>query len=281
VQITVHGDTLIIRGESKADEERKGQTWHLRERRFGAFQRAVSLTVPVDADKAQAGYDQGVLTLTLPKAEQAKPKQIRVGGGSAPSPGGGPKARSDRAHRPGRRARRSRREAGVVMRRGAAGVLPAGEGRRPVHPAADHKGDGGAGPPCPRCRADMANPLTMLGLGAGLMYYLDPARGRSRRARAFDGLAHALRQIEDAIEVGGRDLGNRAGGLIAEAGSQRRRDEAPDEVIEARVRSKLGRVVSHPRAIEVTARGGRVTLRGPVLAAEADLLRRRSGGSGA
>ena len=94
VQITVHGDTLIIRGETKADEERKGQTWHLRERRFGAFQRAVSLTVPVDADRAQAGYDLGVLTLTLPKAEQAKPKQIRVGGGSAPSPGGGPKAQT-------------------------------------------------------------------------------------------------------------------------------------------------------------------------------------------
>jgi HSP20 family protein len=94
VQITVHGDTLIIRGESRAEEERKGQTWHLRERRFGAFQRAVSLTVPVDADKAQAQYDQGVLTLKLPKAEQAKPKQIRVGGGTAQAPGGGAKAQT-------------------------------------------------------------------------------------------------------------------------------------------------------------------------------------------
>jgi HSP20 family protein len=79
VQITVHGDTVTIRGESKADEEKKGQTWHVRERRFGAFQRSFSLSAPIDSDKAQAHYDHGVLTLTLPKAEQAKPKQIKVG----------------------------------------------------------------------------------------------------------------------------------------------------------------------------------------------------------
>ncbi|HWE40804.1 MAG TPA: Hsp20/alpha crystallin family protein [Isosphaeraceae bacterium] len=79
VQITVHGDTVTIRGESKVDEEKKGQTWHVRERRFGAFQRSFSLAAPIDSDKAQAQYDHGVLTLTLPKAEQAKPKQIKVG----------------------------------------------------------------------------------------------------------------------------------------------------------------------------------------------------------
>jgi HSP20 family protein len=80
VQITVHGDTLTIRGETKAEEEKKGHTWHLRERRFGAFQRSVSLAVPIDSDKANAHYDNGVLTLTLPKAEAARPKQIKVGG---------------------------------------------------------------------------------------------------------------------------------------------------------------------------------------------------------
>src|SRR5262249_35518323 len=80
VQITVHGDTLTIRAEQKAEEEKKGQTWHLRERRYGAFQRSVSLAVPIDSDKAHATYDHGVLTLTLPKAEAARPKQIKVGG---------------------------------------------------------------------------------------------------------------------------------------------------------------------------------------------------------
>lgn len=79
VQITVHGDTLTIRGETKVEEERKDQTWHLRERRFGTFQRSVSLGTPIDADRAEARHDHGVLTLTLPKSAAAKPKQIKVG----------------------------------------------------------------------------------------------------------------------------------------------------------------------------------------------------------
>jgi HSP20 family protein len=82
VQITVHGDTVLIRGETKAEEEKKGQTWHVRERRFGTFQRAVSLNAPIDADKSNAQFENGVLTLTLPKAETAKPKQIKVGTGA-------------------------------------------------------------------------------------------------------------------------------------------------------------------------------------------------------
>lgn len=83
VQITVHGDTVLLRGESKAEEEKKGQTWHVRERRFGTFQRAVSLNAPIDADKANAQFEHGMLTLTLPKAEAARPKQIKVGTGGA------------------------------------------------------------------------------------------------------------------------------------------------------------------------------------------------------
>jgi HSP20 family protein len=82
VQITVHGDTLTIRGEIKAEEDKKGEHWHLRERRFGAFQRSVSLSTPVDSDKAQAHFENGVLTLTLPKSESARPRQIKIGGGT-------------------------------------------------------------------------------------------------------------------------------------------------------------------------------------------------------
>jgi len=80
VQITVHGDTLTIRGESKAEEEKKGEHWHLRERRSGSFQRSVSLATPVNSDQAQARYEHGVLTLTLPKSEAAKPRQIKISG---------------------------------------------------------------------------------------------------------------------------------------------------------------------------------------------------------
>jgi HSP20 family protein len=79
VQVTVHGDTLTIQGESKGEEEKKGQHWHLRERRFGQFQRSLSLATPVESDKAHASFEHGVLTLTLPKSEKAKPRQIKIG----------------------------------------------------------------------------------------------------------------------------------------------------------------------------------------------------------
>jgi HSP20 family protein len=80
VQITVHGDTLTIHGESKFEEEKKGERWHLRERRFGSFQRSISLPTAVNSDKAQAQFEHGVLSLTLPKSEGAKPRQIKIGG---------------------------------------------------------------------------------------------------------------------------------------------------------------------------------------------------------
>jgi len=89
VQITVHGDALTIRGESKAEEEKKGEHWHLRERRFGAFQRSVSLSAPIDSDQAQARYENGVLTLRLPKSESARPRQIKIGGPSQAGAGDG------------------------------------------------------------------------------------------------------------------------------------------------------------------------------------------------
>jgi HSP20 family protein len=79
VQITAHGDTLTIRGEVKAETERKGDQVHLRERRYGQFQRTARLSAPINPDKAQAEFENGVLKLTLPKAEGAKPKQIKVG----------------------------------------------------------------------------------------------------------------------------------------------------------------------------------------------------------
>ncbi len=78
VQISVANGVLSIRGEVKeAKDERQG-TYHLRERRYGSFARSISLPTDVDADKAHAEFDDGVLTLTLPKSEQVKPKTITV-----------------------------------------------------------------------------------------------------------------------------------------------------------------------------------------------------------
>ncbi len=78
VQTTVLGDTVTIKGESKANAEQKGQNWLVRERRTGSFQRSVNLGTPINADKASAHFEHGVLTLTLPKSEQARPKQIKL-----------------------------------------------------------------------------------------------------------------------------------------------------------------------------------------------------------
>ena len=78
VQTTVLGDTVMIKAESNANGEQKGENWLLRERRFGSFQRSVNLGTPINADKASAEFEHGVLTLTLPKSEQARPKQIKL-----------------------------------------------------------------------------------------------------------------------------------------------------------------------------------------------------------
>jgi len=79
VKITAQGDTLTISGEIKAEDEKKNERYHVRERRFGRFLRTVTLSTPISPDKAQATFENGVLTLVLPKAEEAKPKQIRIG----------------------------------------------------------------------------------------------------------------------------------------------------------------------------------------------------------
>ena len=80
VQITIHGETLTIRAESKAQEERKEDNWLIREQRSGQYQRLVSLPAPVNPDQAQASFKDGILELTLPRAEQARPRQIKVSG---------------------------------------------------------------------------------------------------------------------------------------------------------------------------------------------------------
>jgi HSP20 family protein len=78
LDISITGDTLTIKGETKAEEKFEEGSYLRKERRFGAFQRTLTLSVNVVADKAKAEFENGVLTLTLPKAEEAKPKSIKV-----------------------------------------------------------------------------------------------------------------------------------------------------------------------------------------------------------
>lgn len=82
IDITILGDTLRIQGHRREeiDKEGEGARWLLRERRFGAFERTVSLPAAVDSERAAADFKDGVLTIVLPKAEIAKPKSIPVKG---------------------------------------------------------------------------------------------------------------------------------------------------------------------------------------------------------
>src|SRR5437764_13370518 len=111
-----------------------------------------------------------------------------------------------------------------------------------------------------------------MGLGAGLMYLLDPNLGRRRRALLRDQLVRATSRTEDYLDATWNDVRNRAQGLAAETAALWKDEPADDRVLIERVRSRIGRYVSHPRAIEVSTRNGRVTLIGPILAREADGL---------
>lgn len=78
VDITVEGSTVSIHGEIKPNKPEDGATWLLQEQRYGAFSRTLDLAMPVQAEKADARFENGVLTLTIPKAEEIKPKIIKV-----------------------------------------------------------------------------------------------------------------------------------------------------------------------------------------------------------
>jgi len=112
-------------------------------------------------------------------------------------------------------------------------------------------------------------------LGAGLMYLLDPDRGKRRRSMLRDACVRLSNETQDALDVTRRDLTNRLHGFKAEINSlfQRSASAPPDDdQLLARIRSHLGRVASHPRALEIECHDGRVVLRGPVLAAEAQRI---------
>jgi HSP20 family protein len=78
VDISVTGDILTIKGETKSEEETKDGSYHRRELRYGAFARSIALPTRVDHDKAEATFENGILTISLPKAEEVKPKSIKI-----------------------------------------------------------------------------------------------------------------------------------------------------------------------------------------------------------
>ncbi|HLS48175.1 MAG TPA: BON domain-containing protein [Gemmatimonadales bacterium] len=110
--------------------------------------------------------------------------------------------------------------------------------------------------------------LLAAGVGAALMYFLDPGRGARRRAIARDRTASAVRSGSESVQRRAEDARNRITGAVASARNRLRRDAPTERQLVERVRSELGRHTDHVSAIEVLAEDGVVTLRGQVLAEE-------------
>jgi HSP20 family protein len=88
VSIEVRDNALTISGERKAEHESRERGWYRVERSFGRFSRSLSLPEGVNPDAITAGFDRGVLSVTIPKPEQRKPRRIQIGGSGGETSGG-------------------------------------------------------------------------------------------------------------------------------------------------------------------------------------------------
>jgi hypothetical protein len=110
-------------------------------------------------------------------------------------------------------------------------------------------------------------------LGAATMFIFDPNKGRRRRALVRDRTRRSLMSAAHLLRVSARDFGHRARGVYATVRRFFKGNRVADDlVLIERVRAKMGRIVSHPHAIQIGARNGSVTLSGPILPAEAEPL---------
>jgi hypothetical protein len=115
--------------------------------------------------------------------------------------------------------------------------------------------------------------LASAGFGAGAMYLLDPSHGRRRRARLSEAATHAAHRGRAIVGMTARDVQHRLSGLTARTLDRVIEEPAPsDDVLAERVRARVGRLVSHPGAIDVSASSGGITLSGPVFEAEVNQL---------
>lgn len=110
------------------------------------------------------------------------------------------------------------------------------------------------------------------GVGAGLMYLLDPERGNRRRALVRDQLVQAGNKTGDILQGTTADLANRSKGVVHELRRTVESEEVDERTLEARVRSQLGHLVSEPSKIEVKTEGQQVTLSGSAPQEEVDAL---------
>lgn len=78
LNVSLEDNVLTVQGELKEDETIEEETYHIRERRYGSFSRSLRFPVPVNTNEIEASYENGVLTLTVPKSEEVKPKRIEI-----------------------------------------------------------------------------------------------------------------------------------------------------------------------------------------------------------
>lgn len=107
--------------------------------------------------------------------------------------------------------------------------------------------------------------LATLGIGAGLMYFMDPEHGNRRRAMVRDKANAVVNDLDEFLEKAQEDLRNRARGTLSEMTAMLSDQGAPDWILEERVRSNLGRIARHTGGVDVRADGGYIHLSGPVL----------------
>jgi hypothetical protein len=111
-----------------------------------------------------------------------------------------------------------------------------------------------------------------LGLGALAMYFFDPTSGVRRRNVARDRVLRTTRDTRRDLERKARNLRNRAQGAVARTRTRFESDNPADDVLAQRVRTALGRIISHPRMVNISAEAGVVTLSGTVIEEEAKAL---------
>jgi uncharacterized membrane protein len=116
--------------------------------------------------------------------------------------------------------------------------------------------------------SSVATGLGFSAVGMAAMYFLDPQRGARRRGRAANRLAGTTTRAPRAMRAAGQDIANRAYGMMAETLNLFRSDDASDQVIEARIRARMGHAIEHPGGVQVRVSDGHATLEGDVLASE-------------
>src|SRR5215216_2721998 len=114
--------------------------------------------------------------------------------------------------------------------------------------------------------------LVSIGLGAGLMYFLDPEHGNRRRALVRDRANSLVNRLDDSIDMTVEEMRNRTRGVLSELMAKLSDQGAPDWILEERVRTNLGRLSRQARGVEVRADGGHIHLSGPVLQQDRDAI---------